>query len=107
MTTYEYASAYAEAGLSVLPISCDGSKSPDGDRLPKNSEGKAEWLSLQDAIPTLDQLHHLFRGELVGVGIIGGKVSGCLEIIDIDDPALVQPFYEEVEAVCPGLMARL
>ena len=93
---YEVAAKYAAATLSVLPIRTDGTKAPPGP-----------WAAFIEHIPTPQELNRLFRGRLVGVGIIGGEVSGHLEIIDIDETELVDPYLALVESTAPGLVGRL
>lgn len=99
MTVLDIASSYLRAGFSVLPIKGDGSKSPC----------VASWEPFQEQRAEIADLSSLFRanGRPVGVGIIGGKVSGNLEVLDIDDPELVGPFAEAVEAIAPGLLAKI
>lgn len=87
---------YAAAGLSVLPIKTDGTKRPR----------VKEWGHLQKDIATPDEIDQLFRG-MVGVAIIGGRVSGGLECLDIDAPDLVEPFEASIRELAPGLLERL
>lgn len=91
------ANAYADHGLSVLPIRPDGTKAP----------ACPEWETYQDHIATEAERRKMFAGRIVGVGIIGGRVSGRLEIIDFDKPEFFEPFCNEVELLSPGLIARL
>ena len=42
-----------------------------------------------------------------GVGIIGGRISGDLEIIDLDAPDLCQLWRDMLEELMPGLLDRL
>lgn len=87
---------YVNAGFSVLPIRCDGSKSP----------AVGAWSQYRlDAAPQ----HELERwhAEGRGVALIGGAVSGGLEIIDIDDPSLVRPFINAVCAADPTICNRV
>lgn len=41
------------------------------------------------------------------MAVVGGKVSGNLEILDFDEPVLFEPWRELVGEVCPGLVERL
>ncbi|MEQ8786522.1 MAG: AAA family ATPase [Pirellulaceae bacterium] len=108
-STFDLARKYVAAGLSVLPIATDGTKGPDWRLLPRrgNGEGQlsATWLPLQERLPTGDELRKWYGPA--GIGVIGGKVSGNLEILDIDDGELVEPFKAAVEAEAPGLLDRL
>jgi len=87
--------AYLQAGLSVLPIRADGTKTPVG-----------KWTEYQKHRMTPEQAAKVFANG-VGIGVIGGHVSGGLEIIDIDDAATFIPFVNECEATEPGLLERL
>jgi len=85
-----------EAGLSVIPIRPDGTKRPALDA----------WKRYQHIRPDPRTLATWFRrGE--GLAIIGGAVSGHVEILDFDAPELFTPWYALVEACCPGLLDRL
>jgi len=85
------------AGLSVLPIKPDGSKAP----------ALATWKPYQSRQPTSDEVHHWFRDRPLGLGIIGGSVSGSLEVLDFDAPETFAPWSMLVEDLAPGLPARL
>jgi DNA-binding transcriptional ArsR family regulator len=94
--TLEIASAYAEAGLSVISIRPDGSKATFG-----------EWKAFQSAIAGPDERRRMFSNG-AGIGIIGGRVSGNLEIIDFDEPAYYERFLESLQAANGAdLLARL
>jgi putative DNA primase/helicase len=86
---------YVEAGLSVMPIRADGSKAPP-----------VPWLEYTTRHATIEEAQR-WAEQFEGVAIIGGKVSGNLEVIDVDEPALVRPFLETVKAQDPGLYDRL
>jgi hypothetical protein len=96
------------AGLSVIPIKPDGSKAPESTRLPID-EGtlKPSWTPYQMRIATDQELVHWFSTPTVGIAVVAGEVSGNLEILHIDEPALVRPWYELVEQEAPGLLSRL
>lgn len=79
----EIARGYVAAGLSVLPIRADGTKAP----------AVASWSPYTDAIATDAELREMFAGN-VGIGIITGRVSGNLEVIDFDDPAKLKPWRD-------------
>jgi len=69
----EIAFEYVGLGLSVLPIKTDETKAP----------AIAEWKEFQSRRPTPQEIGNYFKRN-VGIGIIGGVVSGHLEIIDFD-----------------------
>jgi putative DNA primase/helicase len=106
-TPAAFADEYARAGLSILPIETDGTKGPKINRLPRGENGKPSWTPLQHAIADETERRRLFHGAPVGVGIIGGAVSGNLEIIDFDKPDLFAPFMAEAELLAPGLVGKL
>jgi hypothetical protein len=84
------------AGLSVIPIRPDSTKRPALDA----------WRPYQQARPDAATLASWFHhGE--GLAVIGGAVSGQLEILDFDAPELFTPWCALVEEHCPGLVARL
>lgn len=55
---------------------------------------------------TRDDITKSFRGS-VGVAILNGRISGNKELLDADDPDVVGPFEELVNAVEPGLLPRI
>ncbi|MEQ8791765.1 MAG: AAA family ATPase [Pirellulaceae bacterium] len=105
----DFALEYVGAGLSILPVSTDGTKAPDKRLLPRVQKEadrfSATWLPLQERLPTDDELRKWYGPA--GIGVIGGKVSGNLEILDIDDGEIVGPYKAAVEAEAPGLLDRL
>jgi hypothetical protein len=92
----EVARRFSKAGLSVVAIPPDGSKRP-----------VTTWAERQKRLPTDAELDRDFGDGRNGIAIICGAVSGNLETLDIDDPALVKPFEESVNALAPGLLDRL
>lgn len=100
MSVYETALSYTEfAGLSVLPVRCDGSKSP----------AISEWKHLQSRKPTDDELETYFHNKHVGIGVITGNVSGGLEIIDIENVPTANAWLDAVKAAegGPELLAKI
>ena len=71
----DFAICYAAAGISVVFIRPDGSKAP-----------AYAWDKYKDRIATEDELRSLYRPGC-GVAVIGGHVSGGLEILDSDEVA--------------------
>lgn len=97
--TLAAALAYVRSGLSIVPIKRDGSKRPHG-----------AWKAFQSRPPTETELQRWFgRNDPFGIAILGGKVSGNLELIDFDVRAdeLFPAWCELIEAESPGLLARL
>ena len=80
MSALDYAMEYLSAGISVLPLRCDGSKGP----------AISAWKELQSRLATHSEARKWFI-EPVGIGVITGKVSGNLEVIDFDMHQLLAP----------------
>jgi Bifunctional DNA primase/polymerase, N-terminal len=96
------------ARVSPIPIKADGSKAPASTLLPIDEDTlKPSWTPYQTRIATEEELGHWFSKPNVGIAVVAGEVSGNLEILDIDEPALVRPWYELVEREAPGLVSRL
>ena len=90
--TLEAARAYLKAGLSLLPVARDGSKSPDFGRLPRvpDEDGRYRptWDPFKNELPPSERVESWFQGsEPAGIGIICGDVSGGLETLDFDTGA--------------------
>jgi hypothetical protein len=87
-STLEVATKLAEVGgLSVLPIRADGSKAP----------AVTSWEPLQKDIPGPDELKQMFSNG-AGIGIVCGRVSGNLEVIDFDIEVFYERFSQVIEA---------
>ncbi len=95
-TVLAAARAYAAGGLCVVPVPPDGTKRPRG-----------RWRRFQAAPPTDAQLAAWFARGRDGVAVLGGRVSGGLEVLDFDEAALFAPWAALVAAAAPGLLARL
>ncbi|HKX27023.1 MAG TPA: bifunctional DNA primase/polymerase, partial [Blastocatellia bacterium] len=88
--------AYLRAGLSIVPIKAN-SKAPS-----------VSWTAFQTAPPTESQVRKWFEdGKAAGIGIVCGKVSGNLELLDLESIAPLETFAELVEQQAPGLLAKL
>jgi hypothetical protein len=95
MSDLTVALRYLGSGLSLLPIRTDGTKAP-----------ALSWKAYQTRHPTPEEVVTWCRQHL-GVGIIGGQVSGNLEVLDFDAPELFTPWCDMVEDLAPGLVQRL
>lgn len=62
-------------GLSILPVRADGSKAP----------ALASWSKYQKRRATMPEVRAWFSGAPRGIALIGGHVSGGLEILDFDE----------------------
>lgn len=85
MTTKEAVNAAVkeayDAGLCVIPPREDGSKAPEG-----------LWKEYQAERPPLDLLRELYRQERHGLGVIGGAVSGQLEVFECESEEIWKRF---------------
>ena len=104
--TFEFAQAYLGAGFSVIPC-LQGQKWPAGHLLPK-VDGSHTWSMFQERPPTLAELHEWFvTGGADAIAVIGGRVSGNLEILDFDAPEALEPWEALVNAHAPDLLSYL
>lgn len=81
------------AGFSVVPIRTDGSKATVD-----------KWKEYQSIRMSSVEAERVFHD--VGIGIIGGAISGNLEIIDIEADAPPE-LFALIETHLPGLLATL
>lgn len=88
---HDVANRYVSYGLSILPVKTDGSKAP---------ESLSEWKSLQKRQPNGTELAKWFcNATPCGVAVICGAISGHLEVIDFDDPTLLNGWLELIKQV--------
>jgi Bifunctional DNA primase/polymerase, N-terminal len=111
MSSVAVALAYLQAGLSLLPVATDGTKAPAWSLLPKawddrQGREKATWKPYQTQPPTPDEVQAWYSHQ-VGLGIIAGRVSGNLEVLDFDARELFAPWCDMVDELAPGLVQRL
>ena len=112
---YRAARAYLAAGLSFIPIAADGSKQPAIELLPRivcaDGQKRRKWNVFKHRKPTLTEVRRWFEGsgteDEYGIAIIGGAVSGGLEMIDFDTADLFAPWAELVKKQAPGLLDKL
>jgi putative DNA primase/helicase len=64
---------FAANGICAVPVATDGSKRP----------ALANWKLYQERLPTPDELMTWFASA-EGVGVICGKVSGNLEMLELE-----------------------
>lgn len=90
---------FYNAGCSVIPIRLDGSKAPLVN----------EWKQYQRGQPSLAELNSWFPNESqIGFGVVCGKVSRGLEVIDFDiphDQSIFFQWYRSVEEIAVWLPA--
>jgi putative DNA primase/helicase len=109
---YAAALAYRRAGCSLIPVAADGTKRPAAWLLPKiwdqyARRWKPTWKPLQSYLPTEADLRRWFAKRPVGLALIGGRISGGLEILDFDALDIFGPWCQMVEALCPGFFGQL
>lgn len=81
------AQQYLSAGLSVIPVRADGTKAP----------AVPSWREYQRERMTPEEADRVFRGG-VGIAVVGGAVSGGLEVLDFDEPDLFEAWSMLVAA---------
>ena len=87
-TLLETARRYVGAGLSVLPVATDGSKSP--------ASCIKTWTPYQKRFPTDTELSDWFK-KPAGIAVIFGAVSGNAECLDFDEPGLFDEYEQLAE----------
>ena len=75
------------ARISCLPIATNGSKGPAWHLLPTEWDERQQrdnhvWKPYQTRLPSPEELHRWFARGHVGIAVIGGHVSGHLEILE-------------------------
>jgi hypothetical protein len=76
----------ANQGISVVPVATDGSKRP----------ALSSWREFQERRPTIEELMRWFSNA-EGVGVICGKVSGNLELLELEGRAVAQKMHVELK----------
>jgi putative DNA primase/helicase len=111
---YRAATTYRSSGLSFIPIRADATKSPAFELLPRvwNEEQSRycrPWGGYRGRRPTRGEVRAWYRDSLgeYGIAILGGAVSGGLEIIDCDSWDVAERWAELVDRAAPGLLDRL
>jgi Bifunctional DNA primase/polymerase, N-terminal len=94
-SVFDTAQHLVQAGVSVIPIGTH--KRP---AIPS-------WKPYQTRRATMAELEAWFAHHDAGLAVVAGKVSDHVEILDFDDPAVLKPWYDVVDAVAPGLVSRL
>lgn len=97
MSALDSALRYRDAGLSVLPISKDGSKKPD----------VPTWEPYQKKLAMEEEIRNWYYDPELGVGIACGSVSGNLFVMDFEFLDFYMEWQHIVEELLPGLLAKL
>lgn len=79
--------AWHAAGASVIPVKADGSKSP-----------ACQWKRWQTQRADQTQIHAWFDRPGHGLGIICGKVSGNLEMLEFEGRAVTEGLLSQARA---------
>lgn len=74
MLWIDNAIAYCDAGINVIPLRCDGSKAP----------AIASWKRFQTYSSRMPLISWYRDKPWYGLGIVCGRVSGGLEVLDFD-----------------------
>lgn len=89
------ATAYRRAGLSVIPISPDGTKSP----------AIAAWKPFMGRLAGPEDFGYWFgNGHVWGLAVVCGHVSRELEVLDFDRADAFDRWRCEVENLRPGCL---
>jgi len=79
---------FLKQGISVVPVANDGSKRP-----------AFAWQRFQQELPTPDELLMWFKDDVNGIGVITGKVSGSLEMLELEGRAVAQKMHLDVAEI--------
>lgn len=93
-TMLETAKEYISAGFSVIPVGQD--KRP-----------KISWAKYQKSRMKANEIGFYFDKPDVCLAVIGGEVSGNLEVMDFDDPSAFTPYIETIGKESKGLFEKL
>lgn len=83
---------FANAGIVAVPVSTDGSKRP----------GLSSWKQYQEVQPTPEEILSWFSTDQQGIGVITGKISGNLEMLELEGRAVAEKLHLEIAEVCNG-----
>jgi hypothetical protein len=75
-------------GISVVPTANDGSKRP-----------AFAWQGFQENLPIADELLMWFKDGVDGIGVITGKVSGNLEMLELEGRAVAEKMHLEIAEI--------
>jgi len=79
---------FYDAGCCVIPARIDGSKAPIGN-----------WKQYQVERPSRDQIVEWFQDGHSGMGVVTGKVSGNLELVEFEGRAVKDGFLDEAREI--------
>lgn len=93
----DVAGGYVAAGLSVIPVRPDGTKSP----------AVAAWKQYMRRTPTEEELREWFAEPGSGIAIVCGAVSGNLEVLDFEAVELFDAWEADLLARRSPLLGKL
>jgi hypothetical protein len=97
-TVLAVARRYVAAGLSVIPVKADGSKSPRF----------GGWREYANRLPTDAELVAWFGGaDAVGIGVVAGPASGNLVVLDFECKGGAPAYAEWAAGLAADLGAHL
>ncbi len=90
-TIVEAALTWYDAGCSVIPIRADGTKRPQFD-----------WNSYQETRASRERVFNWFRlsRPAAGIGIVCGKISGSLEMLELEGRAATGDDIDKIMSEC-------
>lgn len=83
---------FANAGIVAVPVATDGTKRP----------GLSTWKQYQEVQPTPEEILSWFGADQQGIGVITGKVSGNLEMLELEGRAVAEKMHLEIAEICNG-----
>lgn len=90
MNVTPYALLYLNKGLSVIPL------------LPREKRPAIPWKEYQSRLPTEEEVKEWFSKDR-NIGIVCGRVSGNLVVIDFDSVELFDEWYKRIDSEYPEL----
>ena len=79
---------FLSQSISVVPTANDGSKRP-----------ALAWQRFQSELPTADELVAWFKDGVDGIGVVTGRVSGNLEMLELEGRAVAQKMHVEIAEI--------
>jgi hypothetical protein len=97
-------------GISVIPVRDKDEVKPDGSKFVKKSPYRS-WKQFQTRIATKEELFFMMeQHNTTAVATLCGKISGNLEVIDIDVkwlPGIDARYFNDIRSLYPDLFSRL
>ena len=87
-STLQAALNFYDAGCSVIPARVDGTKAPIGN-----------WKQYQIERPSREQIVEWFQDGHAGMGVVTGKVSGNLELVEFEGRAVKDGLLDEAREI--------